>query len=363
MAEGGLGALSAIDLSKKLAGKVAFVRPDIDEMFEGLNGRALRRDLETMFQLIYLTFTQPRADPEAFRAMTGQLSAVLANRQAQPDAAFEDALNGAVTQNHLRARPMTPDLIAQMNLDKSLAFYKDRFADASDFTFVFVGSFDLADDQAAGRAVSGQPARAAIGRKPGATSAFVRRPAWWKRKSRRGPRRRARSAWSSAGRSRTTEKNRMIVRAMANTLAGNLQRVLREDLGGTYGVSVVPEFTKRPTEDYRVTITFACDPARTQDLVKALFAVVEDFKTSGPSAGTGRGRAGGAAAGSRNRQPAEWPRAESAAFAYQYGEPIPDPSTLRALYDQLTVPVLRDAARTYLDTTRYVKVVLLPEAK
>ena len=97
-------------------------------------GRALRRDLETMFQLIYLTFTQPRADPEAFRAATGQLTAALANRQALPDAAFEDTLNAAVTQNHLRARPMTQELVSQMNLDKSLAFYKDRFADASDFT-------------------------------------------------------------------------------------------------------------------------------------------------------------------------------------------------------------------------------------
>src|SRR6185295_14186028 len=59
------------------------------------------------------------------------------------DTAFEDALNAAVSQNHLRARPMSPALVAQLNLDSSLAFYKDRYADASDFTFVFVGSFDL----------------------------------------------------------------------------------------------------------------------------------------------------------------------------------------------------------------------------
>ena len=117
--------------------------PDIGETDEGLAAGALRRDLETMFQLIYLTFTQPRADPEAFRAATGQLNAALANSQALPDAAFEDALNAALTQDHLRARPLTPDKSRQMNLDKSLAFYKDRFADASDFTFVFVGSFDL----------------------------------------------------------------------------------------------------------------------------------------------------------------------------------------------------------------------------
>ena len=59
-----------------------------------------------MFQLIYLTFTQPRADAEAFRTMTGQLTATLANRQALPEAAFSDAVEEAVTQGHLRARPL-----------------------------------------------------------------------------------------------------------------------------------------------------------------------------------------------------------------------------------------------------------------
>ena len=51
------------------------------------------------------------------------------------------------------------------------------------------------------------------------------------------------------------------------------------------------------------------------------------------------------------------------AFAYQYGEAVPDAAALRRIYDQLTVPLLRDAARTYLDTSRYVKVVLLPDTK
>src|SRR5688572_12325490 len=284
VSEGGLGALSAIDLSKKLAGKVAFVRPDIDEMFEGLNGRALRRDLETMFQLIYLTFTQPRADPEAFRAATGQLTAVLANRQAQPDTAFEDALNGAVTQNHLRARPLTADLIPQMNLDKSLAFYKDRFADASDFTFVFVGSFDTATIKPlVERYLGSLPA---LKRKEAGRDVGIRPPAGVVEKEvRRGTTPKSQVGVFFSGPFESNEKSRVTIRAMVNTLAGNLQRVLREDLGGTYGVSVVPEFNKRPTEDYRVTITFACDPARAQDLVKALFAVVDDFKTTGPSAG------------------------------------------------------------------------------
>jgi zinc protease len=362
VAQGGLGELSAIDLGKKLAGKVAFVRPDIDEMSEGLSGRALRRDLETMFQLIYLTFTQPRADPEAFRAMTGQLSAALANREALPGTAFEDALNAAVSQNHLRARPMSPALVAQMNLDSSLAFYKDRFADASDFTFVFVGSFDLAAIKPlVERYLASLPV---LHRKETGRDVGIRPPSGVVEKNvTKGSTPKSEVGLVFSGPFQNNPRNRLIFRAMANTLAGNLQRVLREDLGGTYGVSVVPDFTKRPIEEYRLTITFACDPARTTDLVKALFAVIDDFRTSGPS------ESQVADARAALRRDLETDSRQNGyllnqlSFAYQYDEPVPDPSALRALYDQLTVPLVRDAARTYLDTTRYVKVVLLPEAK
>jgi zinc protease len=362
VADGGLGALNAIDVSKKLAGKVAVVRPDIDEMYEGLNGRALRRDLETMFQLIYLSFTQPRADPEAFRAATGQLGAVLANRQALPDAAFEDALNGAVTQNHLRAQPMTSDRVRQMNLDKSLAFYKDRFADASDFTFVFVGSFDLATIKPlVERYLGSLPA---LHRKEAGKDVGIRPPSGVVEKEvRKGTTPKSQVGVVFTGPFQNNEKNRITIRAMANTLAGNLQRVLREDLGGTYGVNVVPEFTKRPTEDYRVTISFACDPARTQDLVKALFAVVEDFKTTGPSAGQVADLQAALRRDLETDSRQNGYVLSQLTSAYQFGEPLSEPAALRALYESVTPSVLRDAARTYLDTKRYVKVVLFPEGQ
>jgi zinc protease len=362
VAEGGLGTLSAIDLSKKLAGKVAVVRPDIGEMYEGLSGRALRRDLETMFQLIYLRFTQPRADAEAFRATTGQLTAGLANRQAEPDAVFEDTLNAAVTQNHFRARPMSPDLVAQMNLDKSLAFYKDRFADASDFTFVLVGSFDLPTIKPLVEKYLGS--LPALHRKEAGRDVGIRPPTGVVEKEiNKGNTPKSEVGLVFTGPFQNNERNRIVVRAMSNALGGNLQRVLREDLGGTYGVSVVPEFTKRPNEEYQVTITFACDPARTQDLVKALFRVVDDLKTNGP----GVGQVGDVQAALRRDLETDSRQNGYAlsqlAFAYQYDEPVPDPATLRTIYDQLSPALLRDAARTYLDTNRYVKVLLFPESK
>jgi zinc protease len=362
VAEGGVGTLSAIDLSKKLAGKVAFVRPDIEEMYEGFSGRALRRDLETMFQLIYLRFTQPRADPEAFRATMDQLKAGLANRQALPDAAFEDTLNAAVTQNHLRARPLDAEMVGQMNLDKSLAFYKDRFADASDFTFVLVGSFDLPTIKPlVERYLGSLPS---LNRKEAGRDVGIRPPASVVTKQvTRGTTPKSEVGIVFTGPFQNNQRNRVIFRSMANTLGGSLQRVLREDLGGTYGVSVVPEFTKRPAEEYRLTITFACDPARTEELVKALFVVVDEFRTRGPSAS----QVSDAQAALRRDLETDSRQngyvLSQLAYAYQYDEPIPDPVALRGLYDQLTPGLLRDAARTYLDTNRYVKVLLFPETK
>ena len=360
--QGGLGSLTTIDLSKKLAGKAAFVRADIGDMFEGLSGRALRRDLETMFQLIYLTFTQPRADAEAFRVMTGQLTAGLANREAQPDTVFEDTLTAALTQNHMRAQPMTPGLVSQMSLDKSMAFYKDRFADASDFTFVLVGSFDLPTIKPlVERYLGSLPS---LHRKEAGKDVGIRPPGGVVEKQvTKGTAPKSQVGVVFTGAFQNNQRNRVIVRALSNTLAGNLQRVLREDLGGTYGVSVSPDFTKRPTEDYRLTITFACDPARTQDLIKALFDVVDEFRTNGPSPGQV------ADAQAALRRDLETDTRQNGyllnqlAYAYQYDEPVPDPATLRGLYSQLTTSLLRDAARTYLDTNHYVKVVLMPEGK
>ena len=280
-------------------------------MFEGLNGRALRRDLETMFQLIYLTFTQPRADPEAFRAATDQLNAALANRQALPEAAFEDALTAAVSQNHLRARPLTAESIPQMNLEKSMAFYRDRFADASDFTFVFVGSFDLPTMKPlVERYLGSLPA---LKRKEAGRDVGIRPPAGVvDRTVTKGSTPKSQVGVVFTGPFQSNAKSRLIIRTMAETLAGNLQRVLREDLGGTYGVSVVPSFAKRPLEEYRVSITFACDPARTRGSRQGALCRRRRLQDRRAERRPDGGRASGGAARPRDRQPAEQLDSESA---------------------------------------------------
>ena len=285
VAQGGLGALRSLDLSKALAGRSVSVSAEIGETEEGLGGGSSRKDLETMFQLIYLTFTAPRPDPVAFGVFKEQLKVALANEDALPDTAFEDALSEALTQNHLRARRLKAANVDEMNLDRSLAFYKERFADASDFTFVFVGSFDLAAMRPlVERYLASLAGSSSEG--SGEGSSGIRPPAGVvEREVRKGIEPKSQVSIVFSGAFQNDEMNRLTMRAMGEMLSGNLHRTLREELGGTYGVSVEPRFTQRPTETYRITISFACDPARTESLTRTAFAADRRVQT-GPGRAT-----------------------------------------------------------------------------
>ncbi|HEY2561918.1 MAG TPA: insulinase family protein, partial [Caldimonas sp.] len=140
---GGAGQLNAVTLDKLLNGKAVVVQPFIDEIDQGMGGGSTPQDLEALFQLLYLRFTQPRADPAAFAGMAAQARTLLANQQASPDVVFEQTVDAALSGNHPRRQPETPASVDRWSLDKALAFYKARFADAGNFTFVFVGSFTV----------------------------------------------------------------------------------------------------------------------------------------------------------------------------------------------------------------------------
>jgi zinc protease len=362
IAQSGLGNLRSTDLNKILAGATVSVRADIGDTEEGVGGGASRKDLETMFQLVYLTFTAPRADPVAFRVLTEQWKVALANRSAEPDTAFNETLVAAITQNHPRAQPMTVARVEQMNLEKSLAFYKERFADASDFVFVFVGSFDLPTIKPlVERYLGSLPA---LNSHETPKDVGVRPPTGIVEKQVvRGIEPKSQVSIVFTGPFQNDEMHRVVVSAMAETLSGNLHSTLREDLGGTYGVNVEPRFSKLPTEEYQVTVSFACDPARTKDLVKAAFDVIERFKSTGPSQGQiTNTRAALVRDFETNSQRNNY-LLNRLLFKYEYGENVNDVFSMRPFYDQLTAASVRDAARAYLNTNRYVSVTLLPETR
>ena len=362
VAEGGLGPFSRLDLNKVLAGAAAGVRADIDEDEEGLQGGSARKDVEKMFQLIYLTFTAPRADPARFEALKSRLRPMLANQQARPEAAFRDAIRSALTQDHPRARPLTPASVDQMDLDRSMAFYKSRFADASDFTFVFVGSFEVpAMKPLVERYLASLPS---IRRAEAAADRGVHPPSGVvERQVVKGVDPRSQVAIVFSGPFQNDHMNRLLIKTVSQMLGGNLQRTLREELGGTYGVSVEPSFSKYPTQEYQIAIDFSCDPARVADLTAAAWKVIQDFAQRGPSNEYLAGARGLLDRELENGFQTNADLLNELTTKVEYGEDIAEIFNLRSFYDRLTTTAVRDAAREYLNAQRYVQVTLRPEGK
>jgi len=359
---GGLGRFSAIDLRKVLTGKVASANASIGELEEGLSGSSSRKDLETMFQLIYLRFTQPRADETVFGLQIAQLKTALANQRAVPEYAFSEALNSVLGQDHPRRRMLTPESVDQWNLDTSLAFYKDRFADASDFTFVFVGNFDLPTMKPlVERYLGGLPA---IRRQENWKDVGARLPTGViERKVEKGIEPKSQAAIVFSGPFEYNQANRIAIRAMVQVLQTRLLETIREELGGTYSVSVTSGYQKFPNSEYTVSVRFGCDPARTDDLVKRVFEEIEKFKATGP---TDKQTTDEREAMLRDFETSSKQNAYIASqmvFKYQYGEDVAGVWEVPDYFRKLDSAMIQQAARTYLNPKNTVKVTLFPEKK
>jgi zinc protease len=359
---GGLGKFSAIDLRKMMTGKVANVGAFIGETEEGLTGSSSRRDLETMFQLVYLKFTQPRADMDAFNVQAAQARAALANQAAVPEFAFAEALTSTLGQNHARRRIPTVATIDQWNLDKSMAFYKDRFADASDFTFVFVGSFDLATMKPlVERYLGGLPS---IHRQETWKDIGVRPPAGIvEKKVEKGIEPKSQTALVFSGPFQYDPAHRTAMRAMAHILQMRLIEAIREELGGTYGVSVNASPQKIPRQEYQASIQFGSDPQRVDDLVKRVFEEIEKLKTGGPTEKQMTDEKEALLREFETSSKQNGYVLTQIAGKLQADEDVAGVWEAPELYKSLTAAAVQEAAKMYLDTGHYVRVTLVPEKK
>ena len=362
VARGGLGTLSAVDLQKAMAGKAASASSSIGETEERLNGSGSKKDLETMFQLIYLRFTQPRPDPGAFEAMTSQMKAMLANQTATPNFAFSEMVTKTLYQDHPRRQTMTPARVDQMNLDKSLAFYKERFADASDFTFTFVGSFDLETMKPlVERYLGGLPS---LRRNEKWKDVGVRPVGGVVRKTvEKGIEPQSQTLMLFTGPFAYTQPNRIAMRAMGEVLQNRLREKLREDLSGTYGVSVGPGYSKVPREEYELSIQFGSAPSRVEELRKAVLAEIEDLKTNGPTAKQVADVRETMVRNYEQQTKTNQFFLNEISVRNYYGEDLAILFNLNAEYNKLTPAVVQDAAKLYLNTNNYVSVELYPEKK
>ena len=139
---GGLSDFSATTLTKMLTGKNVSCRTTIGDDFEGLNGTTVPADIRTLFELIYLYFTAPRSDDEAFASFRERTQGQLENLRLNPMVAFSDTITKAIYDNQIRAQRIEPEDFQKINYDRIMQMYRERFADASDFVFTFVGNVE-----------------------------------------------------------------------------------------------------------------------------------------------------------------------------------------------------------------------------
>lgn len=140
---GGLGNFSAVDLNKALAGKDVSCAVSVGQDRESVSGQAVPADIRTLFELIYLHFTAPRTDNEAYASFINRMKAQLKNYDLNPAVAFSDTITRAAYNDNPRTRRLYIDEMDRIDYARILEMYKERFADASDFVFTFVGNLDI----------------------------------------------------------------------------------------------------------------------------------------------------------------------------------------------------------------------------
>lgn len=279
----GVGNHSMIDLEKMLAGKKVSVTPTLGEFEEGFSGTASPNDIEELFQLIYLQFTQPRFDEAAYSGFMSRIKAVLQNAGSNPSMVFRDSISFMANNRHLRKKPMNIDLLSEMDLATMEKVYKDRFADASDFTFVFVGNINLEQFKPMVETYLGS--LPSIKRKEKFADNNVRFPKGETKNPFAIEMQVPKSSCFVAYQKEVdyNYENIVFMSAIDHVLGLRYTETIREKEEGTYGVSAQGIITKTPVSQAMVQMFFDTDPQKADHLVGIIHSELKKIIDEGPS--------------------------------------------------------------------------------
>ena len=277
IAESGINNLSQTELQKSLTGKNVRINPFISNLSEGFNGNSTPKDLETAMQLLHLYFVAPRQDEQAFQSKMQRDKGFLGNLLSNPQFYFYNEYFKWLYNNHPRAISFIPEF-DKINYAKGFAYYKDRFSNAADFTFIFVGAFQeneikpllekyLASLPNTGRKemwkdnnlrpLSGKHEKVVV--KGSDPKSFVQIGFTGEEKE-------------------YNEQNAYLLSALADLLDIKLIEKIREEASGAYSVGADGNFSKLPRPSYSFFISFPCDPKRVDELTKLALDEVEKIQ-------------------------------------------------------------------------------------
>lgn len=288
---GGLGNFSAIELGKRLAGKKVSCTTSLGQDNESVNGSAAPTDLQTLFELIYLSFTAPRMDEEAYASFENRTKAQLQSYELNPMVAFSDTVTNAVYMNNPRAMRLQANDFEHISYPRIMEMYKERFGDASDFVFTFVGNLHvdsirplieqyLATLPSKGRVEKGNPAEVPSFRKGDYTNIFKRQMETPK----------ASVVNFYSGQMDYQLEDILTASMLKQILDLVYTEKVREDEGGTYGVQTSLRISPFPEGRTALQIVFDTDPAKREKMnaivrneLKRIIEIgprPEDFKKS-----------------------------------------------------------------------------------
>ena len=280
---GGLGNFSAIDLSKKLAGKKVSCSASLGVDNESLNGYASPDDVKTLFELIYLAMTSPRTDNDAYASFENRMKAQLENAKLDPSTALNDTISKVVYNNHPRAVSLEAEDFDKISYQRILDIYKERYGDASDFTFTFVGNLNvdsirpyieqyLATLPANGRVDKPSPEALPKIMKGKLENHFSREM--------QTPKSSVFQLYS--GNSEYNLKNLLTASLLSQILDLVYTETIREAEGGSYGVYAGVSLSDFPKGQTTLQVFFDTDPEKWENMVRIVDEEIQRIATDGP---------------------------------------------------------------------------------
>lgn len=277
----GFGDYSPSDLQKILAGKVVNVSPYIGELEEGMDGRCTPEDMETMFKLIHLAFTSPHQNEDLYHAYLSRLKAYYKNVLENPMNYFYNERIKFMAQHHPRAGGYpTEEDFEKVKFEEAFNIYKDRFSNAGDFTFVFVGNFKtegikplLARYLASLPALEEEESFKDVGIRPPSGVA--------KKEVRRGNDPKSLVYMYFHNDYDFNRKTNYYINSLAEALEIKLIEILREEQSGVYSTGVFAQTNKYPYENYNLVIAFPCGPENVDTLIHSAHEEIRKIQRNG----------------------------------------------------------------------------------
>ena len=282
--QSGVGELSKVTLDRFLADKSAGVRPYIGGLKEGFSGNASPRHLETMLQLTHLYFTQPRIDTTALQSYVTKNKAVYQNLLSNPQYYYQDKRARILSQDSPRGGgfPTAGDW-DKVRLEQVAEVYRDRFTDASDFTFYLVGNFTV------------DSIRPLLATYLGSLPDAEREESWKDNGVRppdgvveediyKGSDDKSTTNLTFVGEMNYDQQEAFRLNALTQALNIKLTEEIREKMSGVYGISARANTAKYPYEHYTINIGFPSAPVNVDTLTQAVYREIEKLQADGPTA-------------------------------------------------------------------------------